>query len=509
MAEMESDKVRIAAQTLRVNNRFAITGMKFNLPSENFFVREMLNKLEFSFYRNSLSERTTTTESKYAWDIGGNLGLTSNLNLMDKLHLKIGKLLPFGDDYKEAKLYFFFPFMPLAPLFSNSMTIGTSFTRNRGDEKLRTQLRNTPTSRNFNASRNFSMDWKFIENWIVDITGNYSFQAGSDLTYLETYNDSTFTQRPEGQIMNDIFFTSDKLINFGRDLNASQVISINPRFNIPFLKKFLDLTGSYRVQYGWQASPSNTLLGNNVGYNSDLQMSAYLRLNQIFNMFKSDNPESGSENQQQEPGDILKFFKSFVPEQITLNYSQNKNLSNPAVQGRPGFGNFWLAFNSQEDLGPSRFYQLGWTNEPGKRMPFINLQDRETYVNNLTLSTMINPIFPDNLKINLQYKTSWSNNNALSYTTDLFGNLGSPTNVLGIRTITRPSFFISGDIIQNLAKPLPTLSPNERSIQISESFEKDVVSFPFPTWNLSLTGVEKFDLFKDLAQTVSIESAYK
>src|SRR4030095_906866 len=249
-AEYAANQIRISAQTLRIVNRFSITGMKFTFPGENFIVKQILNKMEVNFTRNSYTERNPSYESKYAWDMNGNLGLSSDIGLLDKVNLHIGKLLPLGEEFKEAKLYFFFPFMPLTPLFTTNLTLQGSFARNHGDEKLRSQFSPNPTSRLFNANRGFNMNWKFIENWLIDITGDYSFRSGSDLTYLETYHDSARTQRPEGQIFDDIFFNNG-LINWGNDLDYVQSVSINPRFNIPGFRDLMDLTASYRVNYGW------------------------------------------------------------------------------------------------------------------------------------------------------------------------------------------------------------------------------------------------------------------
>jgi hypothetical protein len=183
LAQYEADKIRVNSQTLRIANRFSITGMKLNFPVDNFFVKQILNKIELNFTRNSYIERSPTLESKYAWEMNGGIGISSDIGLMNDVHLKIGKWLPFGDEFKDAKMYFFFPFMPLAPLFSPNIGVSASFTRNRGDEKLRASFNPNPTTRNFNAERSISMDWKFIENWLVDITGNYSFRTGSDLTF--------------------------------------------------------------------------------------------------------------------------------------------------------------------------------------------------------------------------------------------------------------------------------------------------------------------------------------
>lgn len=511
-ADYSANQIRIASQTLRVTNRFAINGFKFNFPSDNFFARELLNKIEIGFYRNSVTERNPQSESKYTWDMGGSIGMTSNLNLMDALHINIGKLIPLGDDYKDAKIYFFFPFIGLAPLYSSSIGVGTNFTRNRGNEQLRNELFPNPTSRNFNANRNLNLDWKFIENWIVDITGSYSFTAGSDLTYLETTNDSLKLQRSESEIFHDIFF-HNSLINFGKDLSYNQSVSINPRFNIPGFKKFFDLTSSYRVQYMWQPSLQAVNVGNAVGYTADFQTSTAIKLNEFYNLFKStkSSNEGGSQTQdngQQEQtlGNLLKFLGTFLPDQVNLTYSQQKQLSNSGIGGRPGFANFWVNPTFKDNYGPSRLYQLGWSNYPGTRVPNLQLSDAEGYTNTLNLSTFINPIFPNNLKISFTYKTAWSNNKQLSYNTNNLGELGPPISVFGVRSVARPSFVFSGNLVSKLANPIDTSST--KSKEVSDSFDNNVVSFPFPGWNLTLSGVEKFEMFSNFASSITIENAF-
>jgi len=511
------ERLRIASQTLTVRNAFSVQGMKLTFPSENFFVKELVNKIELGFYRNSITERSPSVEAKYAWDMGGSIALTPSFPLADKLNFKIGKFIHLGDEFKDARLYFFFPFIPLMPFFAPGISIGANFTRTFGDEKLRAVIVRNPTTRNFNANRNFSLDWKFIENWMIDISGSYSFSAGSDLTHLEVGADSL--QRRGTQILKDIFF--DKaLIYFGKDQTYNQVVTVNPRFNIPGLRKFVDLTSSYRVQYAWQTIPLNPALGNNVGYTSDFQASAFLKINQIMDLFKPQElrNRAGSGQQgdtaKQSFSDILKLLGTFIPGQINLTISRSNSVGNPGVGGRPGFANFWIYWNSKSNYGPSRLYQLGLTSNPGApRVPNVNLSDRNDDANNINISTFINPIFPDNLKISLSFKRGWSRNRSWDYVTDSLGNLGNPVNTLEIRTVTRPSFFVSGDIISKLAKPVnDTINQEElarrQAEEIANSFENDFVSFPFPTWNLTLTGVEKFELFQGFANSVSIESGY-
>ena len=46
------------------------------------------------------------------------------------------------------------------------------------------------------------------------------------------------------------------------------------------------MTASYRSSYGWRANDYNSANGNTVGYNTDFQASAFLKLNEIFGLFK-------------------------------------------------------------------------------------------------------------------------------------------------------------------------------------------------------------------------------
>lgn len=510
LASYYSNQLRISAQTLRIANRFSVTGAKFTFPGDNFFVQQILNKIEINFVRNSYTERTPTLESKYAWDMNGSVGLSSDLDLMDKINLKIGRFLPFGQEFAEARMYFFFPFMPLTPLFTDNISLNGSFNRRRGDEKLRSSFSNSPTTRQFDANRGFSMGWKFLENWIIDVNGDYSFRSGSDLTYLETTSDSLRLQRTNAEIYDDIFFNNG-LINWGKDLDYSQTVTINPKFNIPGLRDFIDLSGNYRVVYGWKASQFNNSQGSNVGYNSDLTANLYFKLNNLFALFKKSNKNMGGskkEYQDQNPADILKLIGTFIPDQISLTYAQTKQVQNQAIAGRPGFGNFWMVWNAKENLGPSRMYQMGWETDPGRRIPFVSLYDNLNLNTTYTLNTFINPIFPNNLKINFTYKTGTTTANTLTYNTDTLGFTGIPVNTSENRTISRPSFFVSlGDNIgDKLGIPLDTTTSQAKFF--SDNFEKNLVSFPFPSWNLSLTGIEKFEMFQNIAQNITLESGY-
>jgi len=520
-ADYKSNQLRIAAQTLTVTNRFALTDMKFNVESNNFVVSQILDKLDFNFSRSGVTTRSPSLESSYAWTENGSIALNSNLPLTDIVHLNIGKYLPLGDEFKNAKLYFFFPYMPLFPLFANTLSLGAGFTRDRGDQVLRAQLTPSPTTRDFNATRSFSMDWKFIEGWIVDLTGNYSYNAGSDLVYLETTNDTLRQQRSGGAILHDIFFGGGRFINFGRDLNSTQNVTINPKLNIPYLRDVIDLTTSYHSVYGWAANPYNAANGSNVGSSNDFEASAFLKLNKVFDFLKKiggkdkdkDKSQGGAKSDYQDNnrsiGDLLKILGTFIPDQITVAYSNTRQLTNPAVEGRAGFENFWMSgLGNTTGSGPTRLYQLGFVTDPGLRAPGFQIQDQSALNSSISFNTFITPIFPDNLKISFQYKVGNTSNNAMNYISNPDGSL---TNGLQSfqngRTLSRPCFFVSSDFISKLGgfyDPDPNIQANE----ISTNFDKSVVSFPFPTWNLSLTGIEKFEMFSSFANTITLQSGY-
>ncbi len=513
LGDYYANQLAISTQTLTVTNRFSINGFKVNLPGDGFVVQQMVNKIEVSFSRNSSTQRSPTDQSKTAWDMAGTIGMSSAIPLMDMYHLNIGKFLPLGDEFKEAKLYFFFPYIPLAPLFTNNLSLGAGFTRSHGDELLRAQLTANPTTRSFAATRNFNLDWKFIEGWLVDVSGNYAFNAGSDLTYLETTNDSLRNQRSNSQIYNDIFF-GVHLINFGHDQNYSQTISINPKLNIPGFRNFVDLTTTYRSAYGWRPNDLGAQYGSTVGFNSDMETSAFLKLNQIFNLFKGsgkDDKKGGAfssryQDDKRGMGEILKMLGTFVPDQITISLSQSRQVTNPSVAGRPGFANFWMdGFNSKNDNGPSRLYQMGWIDNPGPRIPGTTFNDNLTQNNTITLNTFITPIFPNNLKISFQYKVTTDKSKNSGYLTDQFGNLGQ-LSINDSRTITRPSFFVNSDIISQLGAPYDTVETQGK--RMADAFDGNFIKFPFPTWNLTLTGIEKFEMFSGFAQTISLESGY-
>ena len=514
-ATTASNNLKIESQTLEVRNEFGVNGMKFTFPGNNYLLKNIVNRFELSFNGSIGTYRDVTYENRENFAYNGGVNFKPDFALGDDYHLSIGKWLNLGDDYKDAKLYFALPFLPLAPLFSNNFAGSIDFNRTREESKQRSLNTMNPISRVFDAHRGFNFDWKFIEGWIVDLSGNYSYRVGSDLRPFETNNDSLSTQRPESEVLSSIFF-NDALINFGRDLDYAQTTSFNPRFNIPFIKKFLDLTASYNVTYGWRnPNVQDNAVGYNVQFSNNASTTANFKLNELFSLISGSetNKSRGSiggnndDREGQNILDVFKLFKGFIPDAVSVTFNQTNTRINPAIQGRPGFGNFWFSFGSDESAGPSRAYQLGLSGDPGKRIPNLsNVQDQFQLANNIVFSTTIKPIFPDAIRMNLSFKKRWGFTNTNTYTTNNEGLLSFQTNKSNSVNNAYSIFFFPD---AEDFKYLVVSDPNENLKNISNSFEDGLASFPFPNWNMTITGVEKFPFFGQFASSVTIENNFE
>ncbi|MEO8665291.1 MAG: cell surface protein SprA, partial [Ignavibacteria bacterium] len=515
-ALIASDNIKKEAQTLTVRNNISITGMQFNLPSNNFLIKSIFNKLLFNFNTDFGNSRDLTFESKNDFRYSGGVSIGTDFGLSDKFNINLGNLLSFGDKYKTAKLYFFFPFIPLAPLFSNNFSAATDFNRSRIESKQRKFTSNDFTTRDFKANRGFRFDWKFIENWVLDIGGNYDFRAGSDLTPFELQNDSV--QRSGSEIFDAIFFNNG-LVNFGKDLDYIQTVAINPRFNLPYLDRFLTLSGNYTARYGWVNPNQNVNVGFNTTVGSSIVSSATFKLQEIFSMFGGGTESKLQANGvskdtiKQEEGkkksfaDILNIFKTFVPGDINVSFTQNNAVANGGVIGHPGFGNFWFYPTAKDEYGPSRTYQMGFSLYPGQRAPNLTqIGDSYLQANELSFTSNIKPIFPESVSMSLNFKTSWGFTNSLIYTSNGVGDIGFPTSKTSAVTNGNTIFF-AGDV-KKFSFDYDVNNPTLNRVNLTNEFKNQISSFPFPNWSLTINGLEKFPLFAQFATSVTLDNSF-
>ncbi|CAN5652798.1 cell surface protein SprA [soil metagenome] len=530
LATAQSEQIRIQAQTLTVRNEVSLNGLSFNFPGNNYLLKNIVNKLAFNFAASFGNSRDVTYESKNDFSYNGGVNFGTDFGVSDVLNLNIGKIIKLGDKYKDAKMYFFFPFIGLTPLFANNFVANTDFNRSENEQKQRQFLNPDQTARVFNANRGFKFDWKFLENWIVDLTGNYSFRAGSDLTGLETLRDSLRTPRTEAQIFSDIFFNQG-IINFGRDLNYVQTVGMNPKFNFPFIDKFINFTMNYNVNYGWTDPNQLVNTGYTVGFQNTISTNANIKLNEIFNIFKGSdapapppgsNPNGTNKDPQppkgnkfnrltnkfssigdeQDPINILKVLKTFVPDNINVTYAQSNQVLNSSIDGRPGFGNFWLYPTAKENLGPSRMFQLGFSRDPGRRVGNLqNVTDQLNITNDITVSTMVTPVIPDAIRLSLNFKTSFGNSVNQTANTNALGLVVNPSSRNDLVTKGYSTFFI-GDVEKFDYASTVNGKP------FADAVKTGLAKFPFPNWVLSISGLEKLPMFSEFATSVTLDNSF-
>ncbi|MDD5362954.1 MAG: cell surface protein SprA [Ignavibacteria bacterium] len=504
-----------SAQSLAIRNEISVTGVGFKFPGNNYFVRTILNAFTMNYSGSFGSQRDITYERKEDMAVTGSLTYNTDFQLADIINLKIGKFLNLGEQYKDAKIYAFFPFIGLVPAFSSNFNATTDFNRSRTESKQRLYMFDDPTSRQFRANRGFGFNWKFIENWIVDLTGTYNLRIGSDLTQLETTRDSIGRQRSNNEILKDVFF-SNGLINFGRDLDYQQSSSINPKFNLPVISKFMDVNLSYNVSYAWANPISNINVGSNVGFANTVTAGGTIKFNEILGMFGVKKSMSGNQNYirngaaskfDDKPGlsDILKILSTFIPETISMNFNQTNAVTNPGVVGKPGFANFWVGLTQNEEYGPSRMYQLGFNRYPGKRVGNLTITDMYNLSNNITFNTRLQPIIPQSISLNLTFKKLWGFNNSGTYNTSPDGTLSAVTSLSSSKSDGYSMFFAgSADKFSFESSTDPATNVQN----VTTAFKRDIASMPFPNWNLSISGLEKFPLFSEIATNVTLENAF-
>ncbi|MBV6479847.1 MAG: hypothetical protein HGGPFJEG_02651 [Ignavibacteria bacterium] len=519
-AQLAKENLLLEAQSLNVRNNLSITGLNFNFPTNNYFIKNIINKFLFNFNFDLGDSRDLTYENKDDSRYSGGVSFGTDFGLADILNLNIGKLIPLGENYSNAKLYFCLPFIPLAPLFSNNFSASMDYNRLNAESKQRRFLFDDIPSRSFTANRGFRFDWKFLENWIFDLNGNYEFRAGSDLTNVEVSNDSV--QKSSSQIFNDIFFTDNGLINWGKDLDYIQNVTMNPRLNIPFIDRFLTVSGSYNVRYGWINPNQSVNVGYNVGYTNSFSSTGNLKLKEIFNLFggSSDGTEGklrangisrdsvdDKQSKGQSLANILKIFGTFIPNDINITFTQDNSVSNAGVTGLPGFGNFWFYPTTQDNLGPSRLYQLGLSLYPGQRAPNLaQLNDSYTTGNSLSFQTTINPIIPEFVTMSLNFKTGWGFSNNLIYQSDGIGNIGNPISKTSSITSGNSMFFAGNAEDISYSYDVNNVPQNRRNL--SSAFQDQVASFPFPNWSLTISGLERFPFFSNFATSVTLDNTF-
>ncbi len=500
-ADRQAQELIWNSESRRVTDTYAAPTFRINLPSNAWYIRDTFNKLQWGFTYTKSDERSPAVVYRTSWSWNARVAWALTLP-PDYFFTPFQKLFDgvwFLDEYKGWKLFF--------PLTNFSWSV--SAVRSRDRSLQRTAGSQEIISRNFAASRGFNFSWKLSENGILSPSGDYQLSIESTLLPFET--DSLGRQRTFSRILSDIFMGS-RLINFGQDTRYSQRNQFNTRPNIPNIlniKKFLDLTFSYGVDYGWQNTLTRGDLGKSAGFNNNINASMNIRLKQLFDPLWEESPtavpapvparrrtpESGETRPSDsaatvagmpdstQPGGLGKSLAQLknltrllikIPfldfDNMSVTFSQTNSAQNSGIIGGPGFVNFWgkVPFfqESEPRYGPSRLYQLGLISDPSGKLTNFHFQRQfpffgwdvvpglrapggvlmNSYRETNRLNFKTSRALWEGARIDLNWSLGWSYNRTQNLITDSLVGIATVTNTTTTGNLER-SFLTFPDVL--------------------------------------------------------------
>ena len=108
--------------------------------------------------------------------------------------------------------------------------------------------------------------------------------------------------------------------------------------------------------------------------------------------------------------------------------------------------------------------------------------------------------------MSLSFKTRWGFTNNLIYTSNSIGSIGNPTSKTS-SIGSGNSMFFAGDIEQ-FSYSFDPNNPAQNRQNLTSSFKSDIASIPFPNWTLTFSGLEKFPLFAQFANSVTLDNSF-
>lgn len=571
-AKVAESVVRTRSQTLRVQDSWALTGVRLGLPVKHWLVDDTFNKLNIGYSYSQEFERSPIYEQRFMWM--WRLSLQYAVTVSNILQFQpltwMGEETPVLGTYSGLKIN---------PLPVN-ISAGMDMTRRRTTEQSRFLSFPSPVVRDFMAMRSMQASWKLAEGGFFNPSIDYNFNTLSTLVPLEL--DETGKQRTGSQIAKEMFFNDGALINLGLDNQHSQTVVINlkPKVpNIAGINRYIDLTGVYNVAYQWsdplQPDPDIRDIAKSASWNRNLRFNMAITLKAAADGWFGIQPTRKTPQRVPAPKDTtpkdFDFWTSFGLvmktifldyERIDFNFTQTGNSVNPGVFGGNGMTNFWargMTFRSSENLyGPTFPYQLGLISNPhggynmrssdkfpyfgfdtypGLRPPNAILQDNFTEKTTFDIRTS-RPLW-EGATLELNWKTDMAFNKSQTVLTNEDG-VPKFTNVIAMESfnrtyLTMPSFFglnIFNNTLENVIdlytiekerirnSDLDTVQKN-RAMQtaLSESFYKGLEAFSFfggaagkflpgINWGIRWEGLEKFALWNDLIKVMTVEHVY-
>ncbi|MDD8017499.1 MAG: cell surface protein SprA [Bacteroidota bacterium] len=401
--DQERERIITESQSLSTTDTYAMPSFKVNVPSDLWFVRDILNRIGYGFSYTTSSLRSPTVAFRTSWQWNARINYAYNFD--PNYYLQPFDFLqgvPVLQEFRGTQLYYF----PVS-----NIATGVSLNRSRSNERLRDQAQDSNPVRGLSASRNMQFGWKLTDNGLLNVSGDYSVDISSSMVHLEL--DRYGRQRDFQQILNQMFL-QDQLVSFGYDNSYNQSFSVNTKPRVPAffdLNKYVSLSARYSVGYRWQNSLQQGDLGIGTGWGNNISLTSDVSLKSFVDTWFPAAPASSNESSSSTPPpptrsrgnrdddsadstvqkvEAPKIDSTVVPkrtnvgligiarmliktpfldyDKINVSFTQTNSAQNNGVPGRPGFTNFFgrIPFVQQSDrkYGPSRAYQLGLVSVP-------------------------------------------------------------------------------------------------------------------------------------------------
>ncbi len=564
-ANRAAEDVKVSSQALKVQDSWALTGIKLGVPIKHWLISETINRVTAAYSYSQEFERSSIYKQKFFWM--WKLNLQYSLPLPPFLTVSpltwIGDI-PFFGAYKNWKINF---------LPSNFNT-GLDMTRRRATEQSRFLDFPSPVIRDFSAQRTAGFNWKLTEGGFLNPIIDYNFNTNSTLVPMEL---DEFGRQRTGREIAKQMFLNDELINLGKDNLHTQSFSVNFKPilpNIAGIGSYIEMSGAFNTGYNWnnpmQQDPAIRDVAKSAGFSNTIRINNSIKLKSL--------SDSWFGVPQQQPGRLkqadsavkssLNPFAQTVKtiffdwEKIDITFNQTNSSQNPGVYGGDGLSNVWarsfLGKESLEMFGPSTPYQLGLVSSPhgsfqfagSNRFPYFGFKTKkgrrpadavlqENFSQNTTLDMKTSRPLWEGATLDLNWKTTLGFNRNQTIETDEFGN-PSPTNIIISQSfnrtfITFPTIFgfnPFGNTIEHvvdlynqrkapiIASNMDTITKNQRLLEaLNSSFYDGLEAFsltggrvgkflPSLNWAIRWDGLEKYSFWSDYVKKVTVDHVY-
>lgn len=550
-ADQAAQQVRARSQRVRVQDQWALTGLRLGIPTKAWYIDDTFNKLTLNITYAQEFERSQVVQQRFDWRWRFRIDYAVTLPAKyDVSPLKFLTDVWALKAYKDMKINF----LPQTIIANMGMT------RARTTEQSRFLLQPSPIIREFIAEKTFGFNWRLVENGFLSPVIDYRLVSFSTLVPMEL--DENGVQRTGSQLTDQMFISNGSLFNFGQDNNYAQTVSFSIRPRLPDiwgLNRLLESTGSYNVVYGLfdplQPDPNQRDVVRVARYTSNLRLSPVFRWRQfgaeIFGPQKKGESDVGSVLQ-----DIFFGF-----ENLTVTFTQINTALNNGVLGGSGATNLWartLTFRDNNPMwGPNTAYQLGFIPDPhgtlalkgNSAFPFLRFETTvgvrpanavmvDDYSQKSAFQFQTNrPLWPGaTIDLNMRTDIGYSRNQRV--VTDANG-IPTFTNVNKRQTLERSfisfpdmPFGLFGDNVENVISlyaprraaidaDADTVGKSTRLLDaLATSFREGFETFqifsgalsqlmPALNWTLRWDGIEKLGIFRGIAQRIFLEHAYQ